>query len=204
MMTPTIKISRKNEQITTRWSGGTTTGLAIHPETADYSKRNFTWRISTAVVEAEESLFTHLPGFERILMILDGELFIEHEGQHSVTLQPFEQDRFNGAWTTRSKGKVRDFNVMLAEGCTGKLEAIHLQTGIQHETGGSHVSCDEAFYCVRGSITMSIADQEELVLGEGDFLLVSGMSADNKIAISSPHDATILRVSLSYEAVPKE
>lgn len=203
-MTPTIRISRKNEQITTRWSGGTTTELAIHPEAAEYSKRNFTWRISTAVVEAEESLFTHLPGFERILMILDGELFIEHEDQHSATLQPFEQDRFNGGWTTRSKGKVRDFNVMLAEGCTGTLEAIHLQAGIPHVIEGANVLCDEAFYCVHGSITMSITDQQEIGLAEGDFLLLSGMSADHTMAISSQNEATMLRATLFYEAVSVE
>ncbi|MGE7596362.1 HutD/Ves family protein [Peribacillus frigoritolerans] len=114
-MSFSLKIIRKSEQITSLWSGGKTTQLAIYPEEADYSKRDFKWRISTAEVEVEESLFTHLPGIQRIIMILDGEMSLQHKGKPSMHLSPFEQDRFDGGWTTRSIGKVTDFNLMLAE-----------------------------------------------------------------------------------------
>lgn len=59
-----IKVITKEQQKTSTWSGGTTTQLAIYPEDADYGKRNFTWRLSSATVEAEESVFTSLPGIK--------------------------------------------------------------------------------------------------------------------------------------------
>ena len=36
-----------------RWSGGTTTELAIAPAGADYGARDFLWRVSSATVELE-------------------------------------------------------------------------------------------------------------------------------------------------------
>lgn len=100
-MSFSLKLIRKSEQITSLWSGGKTTQLAIYPEEADYSKRDFKWRISTAEVEVDESLFTHLPGIQRIIMILDGKMSLQHQGKPSVHLSPFEQDRFDGGWTTQ-------------------------------------------------------------------------------------------------------
>ena len=51
-----IKVVRKDELEHKRWSGGITTQLAIWPEGADYGARKFDWRISSAVVEDEESV----------------------------------------------------------------------------------------------------------------------------------------------------
>ena len=44
------------------WSGGSTTELFIWPEGADYGKREFTLRVSSARVDLEESDFTPLQG----------------------------------------------------------------------------------------------------------------------------------------------
>ncbi|MGG4498122.1 HutD/Ves family protein [Brevibacillus reuszeri] len=202
-MTYSIRITRKSAQHTSQWSGGSTTQLAIYPETAVYSDRSFQWRISTAVVEAEESSFTPLPGFWRLLMILEGELFIEHEGHHSVTLQPFEQDSFSGGWTTRSKGKVRDFNLMLAEGNSGELKAIHVAPGLHLELVGvrdhdeRHV--DEAFYCVNGPVSLLI-DEDEVTLQDGDFMLISKMSSAKTITVSNQAQkkVTLIKTSIFY------
>ena len=55
---------------TSRWAGGITTQLAIGPAGAQYPNRDFLWRISSAQVELEHSVFTNLhlgfgpePGF---------------------------------------------------------------------------------------------------------------------------------------------
>jgi environmental stress-induced protein Ves len=89
-----------------------TTQLYISPAVASFADRDFDLRVSTATVEVEESEFTPLPGFSRKLMILKGELFIEHLNQHAVFLKPFDQDQFLGDWQTKAKGKVIDFNVI--------------------------------------------------------------------------------------------
>ncbi|MDO4785630.1 MAG: HutD family protein, partial [Fretibacterium sp.] len=109
-----ISVTRREEQRVGSWAGGTTTQLAIGPEGADYAARRFEWRISSARVDLDESDFTPLPGFQRILMILEGAVHLTHEGIREVDLGPFEQDSFEGAWKTRSRGRCVDFNLMTA------------------------------------------------------------------------------------------
>ena len=55
------------------WSGGTTTELSIAPENGNYQSRDFLWRLSSATVELEESTFTSLPDFDRIILTLEGD-----------------------------------------------------------------------------------------------------------------------------------
>ena len=62
------------QYITTAWSGGTTTQLAIAPEGAVYADRKFLWRLSSAQVELEHSDFTPLPDYDRLISVLKGEL----------------------------------------------------------------------------------------------------------------------------------
>ncbi|KQU20785.1 hypothetical protein ASG65_22870 [Bacillus sp. Leaf13] len=199
-----LKLIRKSEQITSLWSGGKTTQLAIYPENGDYSKRDFKWRLSTADVEVDESLFTHLPGIQRIIMILDGEMLLQHKGKHHVHLKPFEQDRFDGGWTTRSIGRVTDFNLMLAEGCEGDLNMIHINSGIQHEVLDNRESTNrsEAFYCVKGTSKMSIDEKETFVLDQGDVVILNMDHSCNNlnIKLSNHNDsiAKIIKVSIFY------
>jgi len=111
---------------TINWASGTSTELFIYPSEANFAERNFLFRISTATVAAEESTFTYFEGITRHLMILKGTLELIHEGRYTKNLQPFEQDVFSGEWSTRSKGKVTDFNLMLKEGATGSLTHQHI------------------------------------------------------------------------------
>ena len=122
-------ITRKEELTTTSWSGGTTTQLAIHPPGSSLQERNFLFRISTAVVEAETSAFTRLPGVHRVIMILEGTLELEHVGHYSKTLHKSETDSFPGNWETRSRGKVSDFNLMTTGRTNGEVELIAISEG---------------------------------------------------------------------------
>ncbi|MGE7763054.1 HutD/Ves family protein [Peribacillus sp. NPDC097895] len=200
-----LNVKRKSEQITSLWSGGKTTQLAICPEDGDYSKRDFKWRISTADIEVEESEFTHLPGIQRIIMSLDGEMWLQHEGKHHVYLKPFEQDRFDGGWTTRSIGRVTDFNLMLAEGCEGDLSTIHINHGIHTEVLDNRETTkrSDAFYCVKGKSRMSIDEKETIVLEQGDLVILNMDHSCNNlhIKLSNNNDdstATIIKVSIFY------
>lgn len=182
-----IEIIRKAEQNTTTWAGGTTTQLAIFPPDALYSDRNFLWRISSAKVEAEESIFTSLPGIWRLIMVLEGELHLVHEGHHKVTLTPFEQDSFSGDWTTKSYGKVTDFNLMMADGCEGKLEAIILSKGAFWNASPADkketVHLTETLYCVEGKIVIHVGDRVEM-LEAGDFFLLQQGPGDSALKLS--------------------
>ena len=109
------------------WAGGTTTELFIHPEGAEYSEMNFHYRLSTATVEVEESTFTPLPGVDRTLVVLYGQMDLKHEGHHEVSLSPFQQDQFKGEWKTTSKGKCVDFNLMCRGKTSGDVRGFSLQ-----------------------------------------------------------------------------
>jgi len=97
---------------TVSWANGTSTELFVYPADGNFQTRDFTFRISTATVEAEETTFSDFSGLTRILLPLKGRLTLIHEGRYTKVLEPFEQDQFDGAWKTRSKGKVQDFNVI--------------------------------------------------------------------------------------------
>ena len=86
-------------------------------------------RVSSATVECERSQFTALPGVERIILPLRGQLHLYYEGHGEKRLQPFEQDRFDGGWHTESIGKATDFNVMLREGRKARVEILSLTAG---------------------------------------------------------------------------
>ncbi|WP_318617777.1 HutD family protein [Sporosarcina sp. YIM B06819] len=205
-MSYSIQLIRKNEQTSNEWSGGLTTQLAIYPEDADYKERNFKWRISSAVVELEESVFTVIPGIHRLIMVIDGEMTLEHEGHHHIHLKPYELDRFSGSWTTRSFGKVRDFNLMLAEGCSGDLKAIPVEKGGYYETISMNNSdgrqTAEAFYCVNGQIHMTIDNQEAIVVEEGDLILVNRERPETNIPIKlfnkAAASANVIRASVIF------
>ena len=62
----------QDQYLTTLWSGGTTTQMAIAPEGAVYADRDFLWRFSSAKVELEHSDFTPLPDYVRLIAVLHG------------------------------------------------------------------------------------------------------------------------------------
>jgi len=152
-----VNLIKKNDLITTNWSGGTTTQLAIHPENADYSDRAFNWRLSTATVEVDESNFTSLPDTRRLIMSLSGDLELIHENHHRCKLKAFEVDRFDGAWSTKSIGKVIDFNLMLKNDYYGDIKALSLSSKESKSVTFEKVTNTKsprtmAIYCVEGNI----------------------------------------------------
>ena len=157
-----ITLVRKKEQTVGTWAGGTTTQLAIWPPESDYRKRDFAWRLISARVDLEESVFTSLSGYHRLLMILKGSVLLVHEtsaGRREIVLNAFEQDAFEGDWKTTSRGRCVDFNLMMAAGCTGVVEALENSNGMfdffvpsaeDCMEGGTRIT--EAFYCLRPGV----------------------------------------------------
>ncbi len=181
-----MKIVRKAEQPTTAWSGGKTTQIAIYPPHAEYGKRNFVWRLSSAKVDLEESTFTKLPGISRVLMVLDGEITLEHQGHHRVQLKAFEQDRFCGGWTTNSLGKASDFNLMMSEHCRGKLNVVAVKKQADIDITDSVGAGDQrtaAFYCVNGRVQVAADQQNAAELQAGDVLFIHSKMPDQKVIL---------------------
>ncbi|MGN0711381.1 MAG: HutD family protein [Anaerovoracaceae bacterium] len=177
-MTEEIKIKKytKDEYKIGKWSGGTTTELGIYPAHTEYAKRNFLWRLSSATVDIEESDFTSLPDYDRVLMVLEGEVVLAHKEVRAIRLAKYEQDRFSGGYETKSYGKITDFNLMVRKGNEGFAEALDIQQdykvlelqeidGFEKETQG--------VYCTEGFCTVNIND-ETVMLNRGELFIATG------------------------------
>ena len=214
-MSYNIEVIRKNQHKTSEWSGGTTTQLYIYPETSLYDQRNFKWRLSSAKVEVESSTFTSLQGISRLIMVIEGELLLEHEDHHNAELKAFQQDSFSGDWITTSFGKITDFNLMLAQGYNGKLEAISVNAGDFKDINVNDDDDDddddddekfsgitEAFYVVKGAIEIDTGINKKISLNSGDLALVTRtvqeITSDFKIHSSYQGETKIIKASIFH------
>ena len=100
---------------TTDWSGGKTTEMYIYPKDCSYIERNFDFRISSASVDVEESEFTDLTGFHRLLTIIDGQLELYVNNETPFVLEKDVPFWFSGSEKVKSRGIVRDFNVIFSD-----------------------------------------------------------------------------------------
>jgi environmental stress-induced protein Ves len=124
-----ISVHKEKDCKVVNWANGTSTELFVFPKDGNFQTHDFIFRISTATVEAEETTFSNFSSLTRILMILEGNINLIHEGRYSKQLAPFEQDTFDGSWPTKSQGKVRDFNVMFKENVAGKVKHFTINEG---------------------------------------------------------------------------
>ncbi len=205
-----VRVMHKNEFERNRWSGGVTTELAIWPEEANYPAGPFTWRLSTARVEAEETLFTALPGKKRVLMLLDGAIRLEHENHHSVDLEPYQMDTFAGDWKTRSFGKGTDFNLMMDDTCFGELMHLTIPSGAsfnvalqsEGEFDRYYTMVTEAYYCLGGQAKVQFANGYMVHIQRGDLLSyyshVDGDKVSFKIFNDQREETNFVRALIYY------
>lgn len=168
-----------------KWSGGETTEFAIYPETAQYIDRDFVWRLSSASVEVEESTFTKLSDFDRILMVLEGEAVLTHGDERTVKLTALEQDSFGGDDKTKCFGKIKDYNLIMKKGCIGTMKLYELQNTAQEVAKGEqgeHTHASYGFYCVDGYAVVSAGGETYMVAAGKQ--LVLDLDKDEKAAMS--------------------
>lgn len=104
-----VKLTEQNYS-TTNWSGGTTTQLIIYPSTATVANQDFTYRISTAVVNGD-STFTKYNNYTRFITTLDNEITLNND----TILTPLNVHKFSGEETTTSIGSCTDFNLICSK-----------------------------------------------------------------------------------------
>lgn len=184
----TIRHLTPNDYLTTKWSGGLTTQLAIAPQGAVYAARDFLWRLSSATVEDAESTFTALPDYERLISTLEGEIALSHNGGEKFTLRPYEVHRFSGGDDTRSWGRCRDFNLMLRrDKCTGDLRGVSLAAGER-----TTLRCDAALllvYCGAGAVNVCLGD-ECLTLAPDEAARIDDFSGE--VTLCTPSGAKLM------------
>lgn len=164
-----IKLSEDKYSVS-RWSGGTTTQLAIAPAGALYADRNFIWRVSSATVEMESTDFTLLPNYNRWITVLEGEVRLCHGEGEEIPLSPYKIYAFDGGAATSSRGKCTDFNLMTRKDiCEGSLETAYLD-GVERKFLPRQNAVLLA-YCAQGNCVIA-AGQESLDMIAGESALM--------------------------------
>jgi len=166
-------IIRSNEVITTKWSGGTTSQLAIAPAGAVYADRDFDWRLSSAEVNDEKSTFTPLPDYHRFLTTRKGSLRMRHDGGDWYSVGEGDVAEFEGASLTESEGKVTDYNLMVRKGrIEGSMDTEFLEDGETLFMDAIKKSEVTAIYLSKGGHISVFCDGKKAAeLGEGDLLI---------------------------------
>ena len=187
------------------WSGGKTKELAIYPKDQKYIDRDFIWRLSSATVDLEESDFTRLPDYDRVLMVLDGEVVLEYNGERVAKLKTLEQDSFDGAWKTKSFGKITDFNLMVRKGNRGFLDVIRPQNekqmfGSREET--ELPLCTHALYCKEGYLLVGTGEKTQMVQPGQLFVLEYEMGETAKYSIMG--EGVAIRAQIFYSGMEEE
>ena len=166
-----------------QWSGGTTTELAIYPDNTQYLNRDFMWRLSSADSDKDESSFTKLPDFDRILMVLEGSVILAHGEERTVELSAMEQDTFDGAVKTKCYGNLKkDYNLIMRKGCKGRMEvidveeegkAVELTPRAEAEDDGLGGECVSlGFYMEKGYAVVS-AEGVTTMVKEGEQMVIN-------------------------------
>ena len=170
------KLLTQADQVTTTWSGGTTTQLAIAPEGAVYADRDFLWRLSSAKVELEHSDFTPLPDYNRLISVLHGELDM------------------------KSWGMCTDYNLMVRKDkCQGIAQSVALSDGAVCRWTAplaapqEGTACTLALYCVKGGVSLP---QAGVQAQEGQLLLCR--QADEGAVELRAHGDTVVMAAAIY------
>lgn len=173
-----FRIYKKEQQKESSWSGGKTRELAIFPEEANYLDRDFLWRLSTANSDLEESSFTKLPDYDRILMVLEGDVVLAHGDQRSAHLGEREQDQFDGAVKTRCYGRlIRDYNLIYRKGCLGRMELRRLKpaaAAIDMSPEAVDSVCSYGIFCLEGYAVVSCGEESQMIR-EGEQAVIDFM-----------------------------
>ena len=175
-----IKVIRKEDSKVTKWSGGVTKEILIVPEEGDYEERRFLARVSSAVVEDQESDFTELKGVHRYISLLRGDMELQINDNKKV-MMPLDIVEFEGSDKVHCVGKATDFNLML-KGSNGTMSLLPI--GKVREAREDGIVLIFAVGAVQ--VRFSNADPVELQTGDScmikdedmDFLIYSEKTKD--------------------------
>jgi len=202
-----IKVYKQDDFQVSKWTGGTTKQLAIFPQTAKYLDRNFIWRLSTATCELEETTFSKLPDYDRVLMVLEGNVVLAHQDVRAIRLGELEQDSFDGGYHTKSFGKITDYNLMVAKGNKGFLDVVtateeSVDLIFDCEEGQNFERFDATLFCRDGYATVTVGTETYMLMPGQQ--LVASYGAEEDVKMSVMGDGTLVRGQIFYDYHPEE
>ncbi len=180
----------KDDYITSEWSGGTTTQIAIYPESEKYVDRNFLWRISSATIDVDVSDFTLLYDYNRFIATLDKGIELHQDGE-VYKLEPLEIHYFDGGMSTKSFGRCRDFNLMLRKDmCSATVRLIDERISLISSSKGA---MDIILFCICGSSIITFGE-DVLTIQQNETIIVSNEIVD--ISLESLRDTKIYIIEI--------
>lgn len=182
------KIIDKEDFKVTKWAGGETRQLAIYPEDAIFSDKNFLWRVSSATFTSTESKFSDFTGYQRYILPLEGELAVSHEGLYHRVLEKYEVEYFDGSWTTFSRNSLdcKDYNFIVRNGNLAKLQI--LSRGDEYSLKGLEIV---TIFSMDDFVISLQASEEEIDI-KASSLLVLEVDDEEEISIISADSPLIL------------
>ena len=192
------RIIKEENYRLSKWSGGNTRELAIYPENADYLERDFLWRLSSADSDKEESSFTKLPDYERILMVLDGSVVLAHGEERSVSLGTYESDAFDGAIKTKCFGQLKkDYNLIYRKGTEGRMELIEL-TDQGHHLETQFEGCRAiGLYAAEGYTVVSVDGKTDML--KADQQMVIELEPEEEISLSVMGEGKCVLTEMAFK-----
>ncbi|NLD10437.1 MAG: HutD family protein [Clostridiales bacterium] len=191
----------KNEDFNiSNWTGGKTRQLSIYPADGSYLDRTFVWRLSSATCDLEESNFSKLPDYDRVLVVLKGQVVLAHEDVRAARLSELEQDRFSGAYKTKSFGKITDYNLMVRKGNEGFLDVIDLTEEVMTPEVESYPAfqlATQAFFVRDGYATVTINGKTVMV--QEDQQLVINYDQRETVKVSIMGQGHVVRSQIFYD-----
>jgi uncharacterized protein len=178
---------------------GSTTEIAVWPETNTGVGGDFVWRVSIADVRGDGP-FSPFAGYDRTLMLVDGDgMVLRHEAHGEQRLdQPFRPVCFPGDWTTSgilTGGPTRNLNVI-----TQRARARHAVTAVEGWATLAHAMTSTAgaavLLCLRGSADGDAGGRQPFVLNAGEtaILAVDGTDVESTtdLVAAGRTDGTVL------------
>lgn len=191
---------RKEENYSiSNWTGGKTKELAIFPRASKYLDRNFIWRLSSATVELDESDFSKLPDYDRVIMVLKGSVVLTYDGKKTVKLNELEQDSFDGGWKTKSFGRITDFNLMVRKGGDGILDIIRPDGEAKEFSDTLNTerkNTTHALYCKEGYFVVNTGEEQKMVNCGELFVMEFG---EETPSYSIMGEGVIIRAQIGYD-----
>jgi len=155
------------------------------PINSKYKNLEFDYRISTATVDLEKSNFTKLSGVNRHIMVLKGDVKLQHSNSEMFHLPKLHSYSFDGGIETKSVGKIIDFNLMLRNNIKGEIRGYEINAS---EKSVEIRSKDFVIYSFDSKIEVCI-DEIIYSLSKGELLFGSNLSSKIIVQLKSSSKA---------------
>lgn len=109
------------------WSGGKTKEIFLSPVNGNYRPGEFDFRVSTASICLNQTEFTQLPNYKRLIMSIDKPIKLQHtkfDSTKTYQLAPLEVHAFSGDVKTTSFGTCTDFNLIFKKDLFGDMVVV--------------------------------------------------------------------------------